>query len=111
MEPNQAGPCDRLHREEIHRGDRAPVRAQERAPRTAFAAFGRGVHAGLDKDALHRVAADVVAEVVQGASDARLVAPGRIILGHAQHELDDGGLSTGRVLHAVADAVISAMSS
>ena len=61
------------------------MRAQERAPGTAFATFGRRGHAGLEQHALDCVAPDVVAEVVQGTADTR-VAPGRIL--HIDNTLD-----------------------
>src|SRR4051794_32337480 len=83
------------------------MRTQERAPGTAVATFGRRGHAGLEQDALDCVAPDVVAEVVQCTADTR-VAPGRIVLGHAQHELDDVGLSTGASAVALRAAVILA---
>jgi hypothetical protein len=48
------------------------------------------VHAGFDQDALDRVAANLMAKVGERAADAG-VAPARIFLCHAEHELDDVG--------------------
>jgi hypothetical protein len=88
MKTNQARPRDRLDSEEVHRRDGTPVRTQEGAPRCALAAFGGGNHAGVEQDALARVAPDLVPEVEQRAADAR-VAPDHVVSRHAQDELDD----------------------
>jgi hypothetical protein len=81
------------------------MRAQERAPRSSLASFGRRVDAGFEENALDGVAPDVMAEVAERAADAR-VAPAAVFTRHSKHELDDVCSSTRLVRPAPAGAVV-----
>jgi hypothetical protein len=72
---NEPRDREHLHREEVRGSDRAQVRAKERPPRHPLATCRCRLKAMAAKDPLDRVAADLVAEVVQRAHQPR-VTPG-----------------------------------
>ena len=82
----QARQGDNLHREEVHPGDRTPVRFQERSPAHALVAFRGWPDAVLEENALGGRAPDLVSDVRQRAFDAR-VAPIRVVRCHVDDQL------------------------
>ena len=77
-----------LHAEEIRRGDRTPVRLQERRPRQLLSALGSGLEPAIQEDSLDRASTDFASQVVQRAADPR-VAPAGIFASHRDHEALD----------------------
>ena len=70
----KADPRSDLHREQIGRGNRTPMRHEEGRPRRPVAPFGRGFDTALFEDVSNRLAGDGVTEVSQRSFD-RHVAP------------------------------------
>ena len=85
---NEPSPRDRFNREEVHGCDGASMGAKKGAPANAFAALWCGLQAGIDQDALDGVASQVMTEIAECTTDAR-VTPRWIVGGEAQHDLYD----------------------
>ena len=64
-----------LDREEISTGDGAHVGSKKSSPRSVSAALGRWLDSVVEQDALHGVASDIVAEVVQGVAQPGVAPP------------------------------------
>jgi len=87
---NQAFGGEHINAEEIRRGDRAPMRLEERLPARLFVALGSGIGPVLEKDPLDRASRDLVSQVLQRATDSS-VPPTGVRPCHRQDELLDFG--------------------
>jgi len=72
-----------------------PMRGEERLPRHVRAALRCRLNAVILEDRFDRVAGDVVTETLEPTADAR-VAPGRVLLCHADTSAARSGLVLGR---------------
>src|SRR5205823_2054091 len=68
-----------------------PMRGEECLPGHVRAALWCGLNAVILENGFDRVAANVVAEPLEPTADAR-VAPGRVLLCHADHQHGEVGL-------------------
>src|SRR5215510_3533847 len=92
--PDQSAHGQHLDREEVGRRQAIPMSGQERFPGRLRAALRCWLDALVLENRLDRVAGDFVAEALQPAPDSR-VAPGWILVRHADHEGGDIRLSWG----------------
>ena len=86
--PDQAAEGQDLDGERVGCRETVPMRGEERLPRRVRAALRGGRDAVVLEDRLDRVPAHLVAEALQPTADAR-VAPGRILVRHADHKRRD----------------------
>jgi len=87
--------------------DGAPMSTKKRAPALTFAALRGRHHSGVEQDAFDAIASNVVAEVVQRATDSR-VTPGLDCRWPCAHKLDDVCRSTRLAAGASCTAVVLA---
>jgi len=83
--PDDARERDDFDGDEVGGRDGAGMRLQEGRPRAASRALGSWLEPGVMEDVLDGAARQVMTEIVESAADAS-VAPGWIVLGHAQDE-------------------------
>ena len=102
---DQTEAAQNLHGEEVSAGDHPKMGLDESMPARATTALGRGLEAVLQQDALHGIARNFMAEVVQRAAQAR-IPPARILSGHANDESGDVRLGAWPSRPALAGAVV-----
>jgi hypothetical protein len=86
---HQAVPRRHLHGEEVRRREDLPVQLEKLSPAHAgLASSGRWVEVVATQDVPHRDRVNVMPQVRQGTLNAS-IAPSKILLGHADHELFD----------------------
>ena len=61
-----------FNREKIRRGYRSPMSLQERTPRHALTSRRGGLDTVFREDALHRVSADLMAQVAKSSANPRI---------------------------------------
>src|SRR6266702_1500209 len=104
---DQATEREHLDGEEVRRRDRAQMGLQEGGPWHPTAAQGRGFETVLAEDALDRVVGEDVSKVAQDITDPR-VAPGRVLGGDPDNELQKRRRRTSATSSAASSAVVLA---